>query len=65
MTELRMGLLRLMWGDKWVPIILAVGNRDQHEKVMDEIADHIRAMPNWNYAHVAVATDTHHDEIAS
>lgn len=62
-TELRMQLLRLMWGDKWVPLILAVGNREQHEKVMDEICDHIRMMPNWNYAHAAIS-EKHTDEVA-
>jgi hypothetical protein len=56
-TRLRMGLLRAMWGDKWVPLILAVGNREQHEKAMDEIADHIRTMPNWNYAHRSITQD--------
>ena len=61
-TRFRMALLRAMWGDKWVPLILAVGNRDQHEKAMDELADHMQSMPNWNYNHRSI---TQSDEKAS
>jgi len=61
-TRCRMTLLKMMWGEKWIPLILAVGNREQHDKALDELADHIRAMPNWNYAH---AICSYEDEIAS
>lgn len=53
----RLQWLRLIWGPKWLPLVLSVGNDKLNERLMDQIADYINAHPNWNYQHTFSRVD--------
>lgn len=52
LTNSRLSLLRLVWGDKWMPIVLTLPGTESSSKLMDQFVDFINAHPNWNYRHI-------------
>lgn len=51
-SDMRFSLLKLLWGEKWLPLILTVGYHERHGELMDQIADYALSIPNWNH-HIA------------
>lgn len=53
-SDFRFAILKFMWGEKWLPLILTVGYHDRHGQLMDQVADYCLSVPNWNH-HIADA----------
>lgn len=58
LTKFRTHLIKLVWGDKWYPIVFRT-DRNLNSKLLDSITEFVHSVPNWDHRHISVSEDEH------
>ncbi len=51
LDNFHLSMLHMLWGDKWMPLMLANGSLDRQDTMLNDIADYIAGHSSWTYQH--------------